>query len=182
MVQFLAGVADFSLHHPEWLWGPRALLQRYQGCHGWVYLIYLLPAIGLSPSGSTHLHTNNTQNNTNNNQTTQITNNVEECGLCLVLASFTPAFALQLRKKHGKTSVRVRKTSVSVQYTYYQNTHTLQNPHKHTHYKTHTYTHYRTIIHDTSWQRLGWIPPNAVNTVRCSWWWAKTSPETCRAD
>jgi len=50
------------------------------------------------------------------------------------------AFALQLRKKHGKTSVRERKTSVmliktlvSVQYTYYQNTHTLQNPHKNTH-------------------------------------------------
>ena len=27
-----------------------------------------LTAIGLSPGGSTHLHTNNTQNNTNNNQ------------------------------------------------------------------------------------------------------------------
>ena len=24
--------------------------------------------------------------------------------------------------------------------------------------------------------------PEAVNTVKCSWWWAKTSPETCRAD
>jgi hypothetical protein len=35
-------------------------------------MIYLLTAIGLSPGGSTHLHTNNTQNNTNNNQTTQI--------------------------------------------------------------------------------------------------------------
>jgi hypothetical protein len=22
MVHFLAGVMDFSLHHPEWLWGP----------------------------------------------------------------------------------------------------------------------------------------------------------------
>jgi len=31
--------------------------------------------------------------------------------LCHVFASFTLAFALQLRKKHGKTSVRVRKTS-----------------------------------------------------------------------
>jgi hypothetical protein len=30
-------------------------------------MIYLLTAIGLSPGGSTHLHTNNTQNNTNNN-------------------------------------------------------------------------------------------------------------------
>jgi len=60
---------------------------------------------------------------------------------CPVFASFTLAFALQLRKKHGKTSVRVRKTSVTVQYTYYQKhphitkpsqTHTLQNPIIHT--------------------------------------------------
>jgi hypothetical protein len=65
---------------------------------------------------------------------------VEECGPCHFFASFTLAFALQLRKKHGKTSVRVRKTSVRfrktsvrIQYTYYQNTHTLLNPHKHTH-------------------------------------------------
>jgi len=49
---------------------------------------------------------------------------VEECGPCPVFASLTLAFALQVRKKHGKTSVRVRKTSVNVQYTYYQNTHT----------------------------------------------------------
>ena len=47
-----------------------------------------------------------------NNRTTQITTNVEECGPCPVFASFTLAFALQLRKKHGKTSVRVVKTSV----------------------------------------------------------------------
>ena len=33
--------------------------------------IYLLTAIGLSPGGSTRLHTNNTQNNKNNNRTTQ---------------------------------------------------------------------------------------------------------------
>ena len=92
-------------------------------------MMYLLTATGLSPGGSTNLHTNNTQNNTNNNRTT----NVEECGPCPVFASFTLAFALQLRKKHGKasvrvrkTSVRLRKTSVTVHYTYYQNTHTLQ--------------------------------------------------------
>jgi hypothetical protein len=73
---------------------------------------------------------------------------VVECGPCPVFASFTLAFALQLRKKHGKPSVRVRKTpvrlrktSVAVQYTYYQKhphitkpsqTHTLQNPLIHT--------------------------------------------------
>jgi hypothetical protein len=72
-------------------------------------MTYLLTAIGLSPCGSTHLHTNNTQNNTNNNRTTQIQANVEECGPCPVFASFTLAFALQLKKKHGKPSVRVRE-------------------------------------------------------------------------
>jgi hypothetical protein len=89
------------------LWAQRSFekLIRYD-------MIYLLTAIGLSPGGSTHLHTYNTQNNTNNNRTTQITTNVEECGPCPVFASFSLAFALQLRKKHGKTSVRARKTSV----------------------------------------------------------------------
>jgi hypothetical protein len=42
---------------------------------------------------------------------------MEECGPCPVFASFTLVFALQLRKKHGKTSVRVRKTSVRVRKT-----------------------------------------------------------------
>jgi hypothetical protein len=34
-------------------------------------------------------------------------NKLEQCGPCPVLASYTLAFALQLRKMHGKTSVRV---------------------------------------------------------------------------
>jgi hypothetical protein len=42
---------------------------------------------------------------------------VQECGLCPVFASFTLAFGLQLRKKQGKTSVRVRKTSVRLRKT-----------------------------------------------------------------
>jgi hypothetical protein len=50
-------------------------------------------------------------------RTTQITNNVEECGPCPVFASFTLAFDLQPRKKHGKTSVRVRKTTVRLRKT-----------------------------------------------------------------
>jgi len=37
---------------------------------------------------------------------------MEECGPCHAFAGFTLTFALQLRKKHGETSVRVRKTSV----------------------------------------------------------------------
>jgi len=80
-------------------------------------MMYLLTAIGLSPGGSTHLHTNNTYNNTNNNRTTQITTNVEEYGPCPVFASFSLAFALQLRKNHGKISVRVGKTSVRLRKT-----------------------------------------------------------------
>jgi len=38
------------------------------------------------------------------------------------------------------------------------------------------------LIQDTSRQLLGWILPDTVYTVKCSWLWAKTSPETCRAD
>jgi histone acetyltransferase (RNA polymerase elongator complex component) len=52
------------------------------------------------------------------NKTTQITNleecwpcPEEECWPCPVFANYTLAFALQLREKHGKTSVRVAKES-----------------------------------------------------------------------
>jgi flagellar basal body-associated protein FliL len=76
-----------------------------------IIIIYVLTAIGLSPGGSTHLHTNNTHNNTNNNLTTQITiynpnNNMWKIAdRAPSLRVFTLAFALQLRKKHGKTTV-----------------------------------------------------------------------------
>jgi hypothetical protein len=63
----------------------------------------------------------------------------KSAGRAPCLRVFTLAFALQLRKKHGKTTVRVRETSVKLintsvrlQYTYYKDTHTLQNRHKHT--------------------------------------------------
>jgi len=108
--------------------------------HNILYGIYLLTAVGLSPGGSTHLHTNNTQNNTNNNRTTQIQTNVEECGPCPVFASFTLAFALQLGEKHGKTSVRVRKTSVRLRKNFSQSTVYIL-PKTSTHYKTLTNTH-----------------------------------------
>jgi hypothetical protein len=72
-------------------------------------MIYLLTAVGLSPGGSStvHIYTQTIH------RTTQITTNLEECGLCPVFVSFTLAFALQLMKKHGKTD-RVRKTSVRI--------------------------------------------------------------------
>jgi hypothetical protein len=38
------------------------------------------------------------------------------------------------------------------------------------------------VYPSSCWQQLGWTLPDTVNTVKCSWWWAKTSPETCRAD
>jgi len=88
----------------------------------WHIFIYLLTAIGLSPDGSKHLHTNNTQNNTNNNRTTQITTNVEVCGQCPVFASFILAFVLQVREKHRKYSVRVKKTLSQVKKNLSQNT------------------------------------------------------------
>ena len=118
------------------------------------YMIYLLTAIGLTPGGSTHLHTNNTQTNTNNKRTTQITTNVEECGPCPVFASFNLAFALQLRKKHGKTSVKLRKTleysiHITKTSTHYKTSVKLRKKLEYgihiikisTHYKTHTNTH-----------------------------------------
>jgi hypothetical protein len=57
-----------------------------------------------------HIYTQTLHRRTQITTEQHITTNVEEWGLCPVFASFT--LALQLRKKDGKTSVRVRKTSV----------------------------------------------------------------------
>jgi len=78
-------------------------------------MIYLLTAVGLTPAGSStvHIYTQTihrviqlttfvgrlSEIRTQNGQT-----NWEECGPCFVFASYTLAFVLQLRKKHGKTS------------------------------------------------------------------------------
>jgi hypothetical protein len=81
-------------------------------------MIFLLTAIGLTTGGSStvHIYTQTIH------RTTQLTTlvgrlygirtqsgqtNWKECGPCPVFASYTMAFALQLRKKHGETSVRV---------------------------------------------------------------------------
>jgi hypothetical protein len=61
---------------------------------------------------------------------------VEKCGPCPVFESFTLAFALQLRKKHGKTSVRVRKISVRLRKTLEYSIHITK-----TSTQTHTHTH-----------------------------------------
>jgi len=95
-------------------------------------MVYLFTAIGLTPGGSgmVHIYTQTIHRTTQSTQTihrttqstqtirrttqstqtlhrtTQLTN-WEECGPCPIFASYTLAFALQLRKKHGKTAVRV---------------------------------------------------------------------------
>ena len=71
--------------------------------------IYLLTAIGLSPGGGStvHIYTQTIHRTTQNKQYIEQHNNLGECGPCPVLASYTLAFALQLRKKHGKISVRL---------------------------------------------------------------------------
>jgi len=63
--------------------------------------MYLFTAIGLTPgdSSTVHIYTQTTH------RTTQLI--WEECGPFPVFASYTLAFALQLRKKHGRNSVRV---------------------------------------------------------------------------
>jgi hypothetical protein len=55
---------------------------------------------------STHVHTNCTQNTENGTYIT-IKRKNGKCGPFLVFESYTLAFALQLREKHGKTSVMV---------------------------------------------------------------------------
>ena len=72
-------------------------------------MIYLLTTIGLSPGGSStvHVYTQTIHRTTQNKQYIEQHNNLEGCGPCPVLARLTLAFTLQLRKKHGKTSVRV---------------------------------------------------------------------------
>jgi len=59
----------------------------------------LLTVIGLTPGGSStvRIYTQTTH------RTTELI--WEECGPCPIFASYALAFALQLRKKHGKTSV-----------------------------------------------------------------------------
>jgi hypothetical protein len=73
-------------------------------------MIYLT-ANGLTPGGSSTVHIDTqtihrTQSKQTIHRTTQLTN-WEECEPCTVFASYALAFALQPRKKHGKTSVRV---------------------------------------------------------------------------
>ena len=55
-------------------------------------------------SSTVHMYTQTIHRTTQNKQYIQQHNNLGECGPCPVLDSYTLAFALQLRKKHGKIS------------------------------------------------------------------------------
>jgi len=78
----------------------------------WYDMIHLLTAIGLPPGGNSTVHFytqaihRTTQSTQKIHRTIQLTN-WEGCEPCPVFAIYSLAFALQLRKKHGKTSVRV---------------------------------------------------------------------------
>ena len=65
-----------------------------------IHMIYLT-AIGLSPGGSStvHIYTQTVHRTKQNKQYIEQHNNLGECGPCPVLASYTLALALQLRKK-----------------------------------------------------------------------------------
>jgi hypothetical protein len=83
-------------------------------------MIYLLTAIGLTPGGSStvHIYTQTIHRTTQLatiHRTTQLTK-WEVCGPWPVFASYTLAFALQLRKKHGKTSVRLAEVYQSARW------------------------------------------------------------------
>jgi hypothetical protein len=94
-------------------WNPqnRLVTDTMSQTSGWTDLVsililiskYLLNVIGLAPGGSStvHIYTETLR------WTTHLTTIWEECGQCPVFASYTLAFALQMRKKHGKTSGRV---------------------------------------------------------------------------
>jgi hypothetical protein len=94
-------------------------------------MLYLIPAIGVTSGGSSTVHNytqtihrtiqltqtihGTTQLTQTINRTTQLAQTIhrtqftnwEQCGPYSGFASYTLAFALQLKKKHGKTSVRV---------------------------------------------------------------------------
>jgi len=83
-------------------WGSKLRVPTLNGTFLEGRQIYLLSAIGLTlgGNGTIQIYTRTIH------RTTQLV--WEECGPCPVFAGYyTLAFALHLRKKHGKTSVRV---------------------------------------------------------------------------
>jgi hypothetical protein len=98
------------------------------------------------------------------------------------LCEFYPGIYLKTKKKarknlsQGKKTIRLRKTSVKVQYAYYQKhpritkpsqTRTLQNPLIHPHAHTHTTKQYKTttvqIKTKCLWEKQQYLVSDAVN-------------------
>jgi hypothetical protein len=71
-----------------------------RGEYQWHVTVFTATGLTLGGSSTVHILTQTIH------RTTQLTN-WEKFGPCHIFASYTLAFALQLRKKHGKTSVRV---------------------------------------------------------------------------
>jgi hypothetical protein len=84
----------------------------------------------------THLHTNSTQNTEKGE--------FGKCGPCPVFAGYTLAFALQLRKKHRKTSVRVAQYKNNEQAQYKNNGLTIRGRKTVTQHRTTKNTEYTT--------------------------------------
>jgi hypothetical protein len=101
----------------------------------YIYLFRYLTAIGLTPGGSStsHIYTQNTEKG-----------EFGKCRPCPVIASYTLAFALQLMKKHGKTSVRVAQYKNNEQAQYMNNGLTIHRRKTVTQHRTTKNTEYTT--------------------------------------
>jgi hypothetical protein len=109
---------------------PGYLSVRFIRCNISLPYYLFLTAIDLTPGGIVHYtfthkqYTEYRERNIHNNQKKKN----GKCGPCPVFASYTLAFALQLRKKHGKTSVRIVDIPVAVvQYTFTHKQYTEQH-------------------------------------------------------
>jgi hypothetical protein len=84
-------------------------------------MIYLLTAIVLTPGGSSTVHicTQTIRRTTQLKTLVRRLSGIqtqsgewEDCGLCPVFASYALAFALQMREKHRKASVKVAENRI----------------------------------------------------------------------
>jgi hypothetical protein len=87
---------------------------------------------------------------------------VEECGPCPVFASFTLAFALQVRKNTEKpqSEYSIHITKTTTHYKTLTNTHITTPPHTHTH--THVTKQYKTTTVQIKFSPRGLIKSTAL--------------------
>jgi hypothetical protein len=102
----------------DFLLGPNYVAYWKKKIILWYDMIYLLTETGFTPGGSSTVHIYIQTVHRTTRITTSVgrlsgiriqsgQTNLEECGPCPVFAGYTLAFALLLRKKYRKTSVRV---------------------------------------------------------------------------